>query len=490
MGTFQVVLLTFVSIFASSYTFAGTDAHCAVKCVHHQEVDRDDDLYQECYYQCLDEQKEKTDEAGLWSQKNKPSQEENKTNQASEGKLSESKTTENVAEESASAALPCEENFDAQIAACEQESLRAGDACDENSSSLSNVSNLVSQASLYIANKSASSITESCSKMATLSKGVSAGLMAYRLYCKKGIDSCSSTCSQTLIPRCTANRVKSDLAVSAARKVMNQNKSQCMAFTRRMEEAAAAAQNYAGITMNAKDCASLTAGAGSAPTELCLTNPDYPGCRTEEKMDCSNPKMANTKVCVCSGNPNHSMCRNSTDTKESASLSLDTRLQNKKSTGFDSAQQEKLSHGERPEGDEGESIDGRQGSDIHLHSASHRSIPEKRGKTKKNISDRSVLGGFYGSAGGKKLEGNVANPLLVSEKKAVKPTNDDEKESEERNFAASDLEKFLPGNAMAPARGIAGTSERVGTDGVTGPHSDIWGKVKNRYEAVKATLLP
>jgi hypothetical protein len=49
------------------------------------------------------------------------------------------------------------------------------------------------------------------------------------------------------------------------------------------------------------------------------------------------------------------------------------------------------------------------------------------------------------------------------------------------------LRQFLPGGKMDPARAIAG---ETGPDGITGPNTDIWKKVKTRYYAKKPSLLP
>lgn len=50
-----------------------------------------------------------------------------------------------------------------------------------------------------------------------------------------------------------------------------------------------------------------------------------------------------------------------------------------------------------------------------------------------------------------------------------------------------DLNKFLPGGKMDPSRGLAGVS---GPDGITGPNSDIWKKIRTRYFAVSPQMRP
>jgi hypothetical protein len=53
-----------------------------------------------------------------------------------------------------------------------------------------------------------------------------------------------------------------------------------------------------------------------------------------------------------------------------------------------------------------------------------------------------------------------------------------------------DLRQFLPGGLHDPTknRGIAG--QFIGRDGMSGPHSDIWRNIKNRYQYKRASLNP
>ncbi|UOF00896.1 hypothetical protein [Bdellovibrio reynosensis] len=389
----------------------------------------------------------------------------------------------------------CEENFEPVITACETAVNETASSCDENGSAMSKVSDLVGQAAVYMGQKSASSVNESCSKMASLSKGVSAGLMLYRQVCTSAIKSCHATCSTTqIVPMC--GNKKSLASQDVARKVLNQNRTTCSGFTGKMADAQAAAQNYSQITMNSQDCASLTAGAGTGPSELCMQNPNYPGCGNsgqEKAMDCSHPSMANNKVCVCRGNPNHAMCRSSTAGGNLDSSSELADRQKGAKDNLDLSDMDKLKHHDHAGVPDDPAAEGKQGGDPSLSSKLGAAALNKKTKGKKNISDRSVLGGFYGG-GGAAAKPNVADPVVAAEG-AKKPGKPDEAETEEtmteqERIAFEELRKFLPGQVNAPARGLAGTTEKVGEDGITGPHSNIWAKVKNRYESVKSSLLP
>ena len=52
---------------------------------------------------------------------------------------------------------------------------------------------------------------------------------------------------------------------------------------------------------------------------------------------------------------------------------------------------------------------------------------------------------------------------------------------------AVNLKAFLPGNKYDPRRQIANSG---GPDGITGPHTNIWTKINNRYNAQRMSLMP
>ena len=52
---------------------------------------------------------------------------------------------------------------------------------------------------------------------------------------------------------------------------------------------------------------------------------------------------------------------------------------------------------------------------------------------------------------------------------------------------AVNLKAFLPGNKYDPRRQVANSG---GPDGITGPHTNIWTKINNRYNAQRMSLMP
>lgn len=389
---------------------------------------------------------------------------------------------EYVAEETPQA---CTENFDAEVSTCEQATLKAAKSCDENSSGLSSVANMASQATLLAGQKGSMGIQESCSKMANVAKAASLALISYRQLCSSAVSVCESKCSVSITPKCGNSGSQ---RVTDARSAMAGNASSCRSFSAKMAEAAAAAQNYAMMHTNSQACANLTSGTGT-PGEICKTDPSYPGCAPQEKMDCTNPAMASNKVCICSKSPSNPICTSQKETTDNRSPIISDRVSSPgkvKSFAEDSNISSKSNS--LPGGGAAstyEAVDGQQGDSSNLSGGNLTSTMEKRLKEKRGIKDQPVTDGFYssgtsGSSADKRYE-SLKLESSVQEKGLPKG----------KETGGVDLRKFLPG-AYNPNgfRGVAGGIEKVGPDGITGPHGDIWQKIRNRYQSIQDSLHP
>ncbi len=385
-----------------------------------------------------------------------------------------------------SATQSCTENFDTEVSTCEQATLKAAKSCDENSSGLSSVANMASQATLLAGQKGSMGIQESCSKMASVAKAASLALISYRQLCSSAVSVCESKCSVSVTPKCGNSGSQ---RVTDARSAMAGNASSCKSFSAKMAEAAAAAQNYAMMHTNSQACASLTSGTG-APGEICKTDPDYPGCAPQEKMDCTNPKMASNKVCICSKSPSNPICTSQQENTDNRSPVISDRGSSPgkgKSFAEDSnisSKSNSLSGGEGA-ASAYDAVDGRQGESSNLSGGNLTSTMEKRLKEKRGIKDQSVTDGFYSSgASGSSAEKRYESLKLessVQEKGSPKG----------KETGDVDLRKFLPGTYNPNGfRGVAGGIEKVGPDGITGPHGDIWEKIRNRYQSLRDSLQP
>ncbi len=386
----------------------------------------------------------------------------------------------------------CVESFDGEVSNCEQATLNAARACDENNSSLSSVANLASQATLLVGQKGAGGIHESCSKMAKLAKAANLALVAYRQLCASAIRACTAACTANLNPKCGGGADSARLA-GEARAAMQGNASTCQQFSVKMSEASAAAQNFSMMHMNSKSCSMLTDGSGSV-SDICKLDPKNPVCESEEKMDCSKAEMAAHKVCICRKSPLDPICSENSVVSEKQLMSVHmNRVQsgkrNLETNPEKSLNRDSLMHGE-PSKFIGESVD----SGVYKSGQANLASPnlgpglEKRLRRKKGVGDHPVVEGLYSSTG---------NQSGSEEKKYEKlniDVNGNSKKigDEKRVENVSNLRDFLPGGIHNPhgKRGLAGGPGEGGLDGITGPHSDIWMKIRNCYQAISATLHP
>lgn len=385
-----------------------------------------------------------------------------------------------------SADTQCLENFDAEVNACEQATLKAASSCDENNSAMSNVANMAAQLTLYAGQKSAMGIRESCTKMANLAKAANAALMSYRLLCGNAITTCSTACSAQLTPKCN-NGAESARLAGEARTAMAGNLSSCQGFSSKMGQASAAAQNYSEMHANSQSCALLTNGA-AATAEICSTYPDYPGCANLPKMDCNNPEMAEQTVCICSKTPTNPICKRQADNQVDLPSNINSTARLKPQVQATPLRDEKKPHiitswptssgGEEP-------VDGQQGQGANLSSPHLQPGLIKRLKAK-NSKEPAVLSGFYG--------GGAASADKRYEKLQMEENSKTVGKQNVPTVAARnpDLARFLPGGQhyQNRFRGIAGSTESIGIDGITGPNSNIWKKIQNRYRSLQDSLHP
>ncbi|WP_347358781.1 hypothetical protein [Bdellovibrio sp.] len=384
--------------------------------------------------------------------------------------------------------ISCKEDFDAEVSACEAATLKAANSCDENNSAMSNVANMAAQATLYAGQKGAMGIQESCSKMAAVTKAANAALMSYRVLCSNSITACTTACTRSLTPKCN-NGAESVRIAGEARSAMSGNLSSCQGFASKIGQATLAAQNYSQMQMNSQSCALLTSGAPASP-EICVSYPDYPGCSSIPKMDCANPEMANHKVCICSKSPNDPICKRQTDNQVDlpSNINPTQRLKPQSHTVSAGDEKKRISITPLPYSSGGGEppVDGKQGSSAGLGSPNLSPSLVKRLKNKGDGSSPQVLGGFYqgGSNGAEKKY----EKLDLSDRPQPNVPRPAAKRAAENG---PDLSRFMPGKFNPQGyRGLAGNAERVGIDGITGPHSNIWRKIQNRYKAVQDSLHP
>ena len=372
---------------------------------------------------------------------------------------------------------------------CANQYTSTSSSCDANKDSgMSKVSSTASQLSLAFGQQSASSIQAACSGVGQISAAANAALAGFRLTCSNSIKKCGDSCTAVVNylkenPMCDPQGSESSAAQDQVTK--------CSQFDAKINEANQAMTNVAQTLNNASQCAALTA-SGETPA-ICKTNPNLPGCTASGIMDCTNPAMASNKVCICTKNPSDPSCAGVQSAIGSgtsfSSSDPSARLANKNATageedipGLDPIAQGKAGSTDYSSG----AVSGKQGGGASLGGGSGGSSGgggSRGGFAADGDAGRAVNAGFYGGGGGGSgFSGSGGGGYGGGRGYAGSGS------SASGQNGAPNLRQFLPGGLNDPRfRGVAGSS---GPDGITGPHSNIWQKVNNRYRTMVPTLLP
>lgn len=391
--------------------------------------------------------------------------------------------------------IECTGTYGNLVEACRAEIASTENTCDEkNDSQMSSVTDQMSQMALAIGNQTSGSIQAACSNMATISQAANAAVAGYRLNCSNAIQACNSKCGElrNYLDRnwqCITN--SSPEFRSRLSSEVSEMKRSCQGFTAKTQEATKAMQNFLATSANASKCSQLTDGTGGNMPAFCAANPTSPACLAV--VDCKNPVMAGNKVCICAANPAAPECL--TGRSENSSnfhgaiagsdqYDFSSRLGNNSSSDFstDVPNIPSIAMGERA-GDSSASLDGKQGGGGlgGGGGAGGGGMPGSGGEDGGGSSlSKDINGGFYGGGGGFGSGGggsysgsrNTAGDLTGPGRSGTPKT--------------PDLRKFLPSGQFDPRRG-AGMG---GLDGITGPHTNIWQKIQNRYQVMKPSLLP
>lgn len=391
---------------------------------------------------------------------------------------------------SAAAVEACVSQYTQLITRCASEAGSIESSCDENknqetSSLTASLSNMTSQ----LSSVGASSVVASCNKMAQVAAAANVALTALKKTCSSSISSCTSSCNQ-------ASQYAQSNASCLQTGGMNTSEAQehirvCSSYTNKVNEMGKALSNALATGLNAQQCAEM---ASSGLDKFCQKYPTNLACTNVNPNDCSNPASANNKVCICVSNPRSPDCigAQSVASVDLSSTSIDasSRLDSPAvSAGYDDlASNRDIGMGARTASAYGSPVDGKQGgSGVGSGGAGSAGGASGAGGSSGSPGaalETNVNGGYYG--GGRGGAGGVvmaATPGVPGGAVTGAP-------NAYAGAAGSgpDLRQFLPGGSRHMAsRGMGGLT---GPDGITGPHTNIWVKIKNRYQHLSHTLSP
>lgn len=391
------------------------------------------------------------------------------------------------------------------FATCSKSHEDAQNSCDsEKDSGLNNAMNLAQQMSAM----ASSSVAGACSKAGGLLASANAGLAAYRLRCNSSRNACINECNKVYLgmQECVRKTAKSfyngdvntessdvilraqDITKGSAQVYANPREfiKNCTAMEGKVREAEGAIGNFVNTMMTAKQCEEMTA---AAIPDFCKSNPGAPGCKATSN-DCSDPANASSQICICQSNPMDPSCGGG----KQSSLKLGGNPQSGlngfnggSGGGFDgnfSADGASLDVGENsPASTEGEKGGGA-GASFGGGGGGGAGGLAGEGEYASEEDPTMVNSGFYGAggAGGGGAYGDAGGGMGGGAYSGNEDIYDGTR------GGVPDLRQFLPNGSPNPnyAGSMAGMG---GPDGITGPHTNIWLKINNRYKEKEDTLL-
>lgn len=324
-----------------------------------------------------------------------------------------------------------------------------------------------------------------CSGMAKYLGAANAAVAAFSVTCSSAKSSCIKTCQEARVK--VSSNPQTEATYGPQVSVLSES---CRDLEVQIQQAGQAIDNVVGSIQGAQACANQT---DSELFSFCKSNPNAVGC-SNIATDCSNPTVAaSNPICICKANPTAESCTGlqakaldgrgggSYDTSSmtpngtgSGSANIDSGLlgnvdwQGDPNYKADTSRSEDIggNKGGRPlmDGGAGGGGGGSGGGGGGAHGDG----------IAVNSGFRGGGGGGGGwSSGGGSGDGN-GGPQAIARGTA--------------GAGGPDLRQFLPGQKFDPKmRGMAGMT---GPDGITGPHSDIWRKIQNRYQVEKSKLMP
>lgn len=384
--------------------------------------------------------------------------------------------------------------IDAAIQKCSQDTNVAKSDCDQDQDA--GVQGAQSQISNFAVNMGSNmGIAGACTGIGKLVAGANAAVAYFAQSCSSSREACVTSC-QNARSAVTAKYSRYEVSGPGAdaQEQVTTLLQTCKDLDAKIQQATQAINNTMGTLQGAQNCAKQT---DPAFTAYCASNPMAIGCSPAETTDCSNPSIAaSNPICICKNNPRSASC-----TGASAKLMGD-------GGGSINSASTSSTAGGIPTGSPG--------LDNLMNDANWAGNPDL--KASKGLSEevggkkggRPLMDGAAGSAdgGGDKTRGGGASGQGITVNAGFRgggggggwgsPGSDNGRggyvppAATQARAMGPNLRDFLPGGGLDPKsanRGLAGIS---GPDGITGPHSDIWKKVQNRYQiqVERARLIP
>lgn len=370
-----------------------------------------------------------------------------------------------------------ESALNAALNQCQSDSAAAAAACNQETdagvqSAQATLTNFTVQASQM-------GIAGACGGLAAAIAGANAAVIYFSQNCSSKRTACMTSCDQA---DTMAGPYNTTMAGSAYKT--------CKKYDTQINQANQAVHNMVNTAQNAARCSEET---DTAMLDFCKSNPKAIGCESAA-TDCSNPQIAaSNPICICKNNPSSESCTGALAkagdfSGGSYDASSNTTTTMAKSGGLDTDGMIGgvgfEGNGMKPDGGRAEDVGGAKGGRPLMDGGGGSGFGGGGGQGGGGSASSTAVnagfrggggGGGWGSGGG---SGGGRGNYAENADRAAK--------------AGPNLRDFLPSGKMDPKLGNRGLAGVSGPDGITGPHSDIWKKIQNRYQiqVERAKLIP
>jgi uncharacterized membrane protein YgcG len=406
------------------------------------------------------------------------------TNASTTSASTTSQAAEQKAEQEKQAAEARKKTYDGNAGnQCTQAAAAVKSMCDPKSNKdVVMATTMANSIASQLTAASSTSIQNACSGVGTASQTMNGALTAFKSVCWYKMSACERACGES------AQSAVTDPNIRSAMNEQNKTCDNALAIVNGVD------QNILSLVatnMNASKCEELAASL----RPNCNVNPFAPGCNNNVN-NCNSPAAANNPICRCMSYPNDPMCsqfsgkltRNSpTGVNNGANLAGYKDLLGSVD-GTDFGLGEEAIKMQKADGSGGSRAPGGGGG----RGVSASTEPGRGGNGSGggnggggggSGANSKVLAGYWGGgSGGGAWGGGGARGAASGGPNGAMSNG---RGVAGGNQANVDLKKFLPGGAFDPRRRPANV---VGPDGITGPMSDIFKKINDRYLAVGPSL--
>lgn len=390
---------------------------------------------------------------------------------------------------------------EAELQACQAASTLAVETCDISADTgVNNAVSAANQASQAIGTLQPTlqsmNIIQACSKIGDVSTAANAAVFAFQANCKTKQSSCFSTCqaAKAKAETCLGPNATTDMKIPAGHSATTALQ-RCEQQNNQLQTADQSLRSLVQTGNQSVQCAQM------AGNDFCSKFPGNAACQTQLAQNCSNPSYALANAaCACLNNKQSEACIGAQKAGGGIGVGNDLAGAGKGLSGQGDPgggvpmpppdQVEKLNFGDGQK-KAGNSSDSGGGGGSGGGPSKQSSINQMDKGGRPGSGERqSILPGFMGQGNGGGLNGFVGAVKSAVNNFMGNNNNVNAKLQAERDLLKSFLPKAGQGIIMPGDRKAVGGRQIASETGISGPNSDLWINVKNRYRVEASKLLP